>query len=116
MNRSCPQCRCGTLHVVAHAFASEQIGSLTRTQPAAVDSSPEGTMLRFVSTRLAAFTASPTALRQRVPRMGSPYVSKTAESTIRVDAALEEHSNRDQAWIAELQYAKALQMYKRTEI
>jgi len=39
LNRSCPQCRCGTLHVVAHAFAGEQIGSLPRTQPAALDSS-----------------------------------------------------------------------------
>jgi hypothetical protein len=39
LNRSCPQCRCGTLHVVAHAFAGQHIGGLIRTQPAAVDSS-----------------------------------------------------------------------------
>jgi hypothetical protein len=39
LNRSCPQCRCGTLHVVAHASTGEQIGSLPRTQPAAADSS-----------------------------------------------------------------------------
>lgn len=39
LNRSCPHCRCGTLHVVARAFAGQQIGSLTRTHPIAVDSS-----------------------------------------------------------------------------
>jgi hypothetical protein len=39
LNRTCPRCRCGTLHVVPHAFAGQQIGSLTRTQPTAVDSS-----------------------------------------------------------------------------
>jgi Putative transposase/Transposase zinc-binding domain len=39
LNRLCPRCRCGTLHVVALAIAGEQIGSLIRTQPAAVDSS-----------------------------------------------------------------------------
>ncbi len=39
LNRACPQCRCGTLHVVARAIAGQQIGSLTPTHPAAVDSS-----------------------------------------------------------------------------
>jgi hypothetical protein len=39
LNRSCPQCRCGTLHVIAHAFAGEQIGTITRGRPTAVDSS-----------------------------------------------------------------------------
>lgn len=39
LNRSCPHCRCGTLHVVARAFAGQQIGSLTRTQRTRADSS-----------------------------------------------------------------------------
>jgi hypothetical protein len=39
LNRSCPQCRCGTLHVIAHAFAGEQIGTIARGRPTAVDSS-----------------------------------------------------------------------------
>jgi len=39
LNRACPQCRCGTLRVVARAFAGQQIGSPPPSQPTAVDSS-----------------------------------------------------------------------------
>jgi hypothetical protein len=39
LSRTCPQCRCGTLHVVARAIAAHQVDSLTPSHPAAVDSS-----------------------------------------------------------------------------
>lgn len=39
LNRTCPQCRCGTLHIITYASAGQQIGSLIRTRPMAVDSS-----------------------------------------------------------------------------
>ena len=39
LNRSCPLCGCGTLHVVAHAFIRQQIGTPTLPHPPTVDSS-----------------------------------------------------------------------------
>jgi len=39
LNRSCPQCRCGTLHVIAHSFASQTVGTAVPPHPATVDSS-----------------------------------------------------------------------------
>jgi predicted small integral membrane protein len=39
LNRACPQCRCGTLHVVARATSGQQIGTIARAQPSPVDSS-----------------------------------------------------------------------------
>jgi Putative transposase len=39
LNRACPRCRCGTLRVVAHPFAGQQIGSTPPSQHTAVDSS-----------------------------------------------------------------------------
>ena len=37
LNRACPQCRCGTLRVVAHTSAGQQIGTVARTRPTAAD-------------------------------------------------------------------------------
>jgi hypothetical protein len=39
LNRSCPQCRCGTLHVIAHSFADQRAAAAVPPHPAAVDSS-----------------------------------------------------------------------------
>ena len=39
LNRSCPQCRCGTLHVIAHYFAGQPLRAATPPHPAAIDSS-----------------------------------------------------------------------------
>lgn len=39
LNRSCPQCRCGTLHVIAHYFADASAATNTPPHCAAVDSS-----------------------------------------------------------------------------
>lgn len=46
-------------------------------------------MLTFMPTRPVAFTASPSDLRRRVPHIGSPYLSKATETTIRAKAALQ---------------------------
>jgi hypothetical protein len=39
LNRSCPQCRCGTLHVIAHHFADRRAVTNTPLHRAAVDTS-----------------------------------------------------------------------------
>jgi hypothetical protein len=39
LNRTCPQCRCGTLHVIAHHFADSRAAMNTPSPCAAVDSS-----------------------------------------------------------------------------
>ena len=39
LSRSCPQCRCGTLHVIPHSFAGHSAAADVPLQPAAVDSS-----------------------------------------------------------------------------
>ena len=39
LNRSCPQCRCGTLHVIAHYFADRSAATNAPPLCAAVDSS-----------------------------------------------------------------------------
>jgi hypothetical protein len=52
-------------------------------------------MLTVMPTRLVTFTASPSALRRRVPRIGSRYLSKATENAIRVDAALGDHLATD---------------------
>jgi hypothetical protein len=39
LNRSCPQCRCGTLHVVAHYSAGQPIATPAVPHSATVDSS-----------------------------------------------------------------------------
>lgn len=39
LNRSCPKCRCGTLHVVAHSYVSQPIAMPAVSHPAVVDSS-----------------------------------------------------------------------------
>jgi hypothetical protein len=39
LNRSCPQCRSGTLHVIAHSFAGQRAGTMPVTCAARIDSS-----------------------------------------------------------------------------
>jgi Putative transposase len=39
LHRSCPQCRCGTLHVIAHYFAGQAIAATAGPYSATVDSS-----------------------------------------------------------------------------
>jgi hypothetical protein len=39
LNRSCPQCRCGTLHVIAHYCVGQPIAMPAMSHPATVDSS-----------------------------------------------------------------------------
>jgi hypothetical protein len=39
LNRSCPQCRCGTLHVIAHHFANRNAAAKTSLHCAVVDTS-----------------------------------------------------------------------------
>jgi len=39
LNRSCPQCRCGTLHIIAHYFADRSAATNAPSLCAAVDSS-----------------------------------------------------------------------------
>jgi hypothetical protein len=39
LHRSCPQCRCGTLHVIAHEFADQRTTTAVPPRSAAVDSS-----------------------------------------------------------------------------
>ena len=39
LNRSCPQCRCGTLHVIAHHFAAQKASALAPPHRTTVDSS-----------------------------------------------------------------------------
>ena len=37
LNRSCPQCRCGTLHVIAHSFAGQRVGTSPLTCAVRID-------------------------------------------------------------------------------
>ena len=39
LNRSCPQCRCGTLHVIAHSFADHRSATVVPPRSDGVDSS-----------------------------------------------------------------------------
>jgi hypothetical protein len=39
LNRSCPQCRAGTLHVIAHSFAGQPVATTHMTSGARIDSS-----------------------------------------------------------------------------
>lgn len=51
-------------------------------------------MLTFMPNRSGALTASPSALRERAPRNGSPSVSEASANTTRVKTALDEHPIR----------------------
>ena len=53
-------------------------------------------MLTFMPTRRVAFTAFPSALRRRVPRIRSRYLCKATDNTLKVETAFEDHPTTHQ--------------------